>query len=118
MSDENATPVLPPIPELTVGKAHRLICADYLRTLAKLIEQGGLEAFELAWNLSFRKPQGKVVTTADSLTGPVEAQFLANVRAYQEEQARKVPVIDLTEEMKENHPEIVDPDNKDDSNLS
>jgi len=101
------TPELPPIPELTVGKAHRLICADYLRTMAKLIEQGAVEAFDFNWNTSFRKPIGKIVCSADFLTAPVESQFIANIAAYEAERAKKIPVVDITEDLKENHPDVV-----------
>ena len=110
-------PELPPIPELTIGRAHRLICADYLRAIAKLIEQNAIDAFELAWNTTQRKPQGKIIASADFLTGPVESQFLANVAAYQAEQAKKIDLVDITEELQENHPDVVEA-RKDDPNLS
>lgn len=90
-----------PIAEWTVTEAHRNICADYLRALAKLVEQGACEAFDLQWNPDFRKPEGKFIMGASWLTAPVEAQFLDLVQRYREAQAKKIVVQDVTEQIKD-----------------
>lgn len=99
MSDDNFQGK--PITEWSVKEANRNMCADYLRTLAKLVEQGACEAFDIGWNLDIRKPEGKMVMGATWLTAPVEAQFLDAVQAYRAAQAQKIVVHDATEQIKD-----------------
>jgi len=93
---------LPPIPELTEKHANRIVCADYLRQVAMLIEQGAVTAFDFVWLSTQLKPQGKLVTNSTFLVGPSEAKLM---RAVAEHKAKSsIQVVDATEELKGHQP--------------
>lgn len=96
-----------PIPNLTVRKANQLICADYLRQIAKLVEQGSITAFSIDWASDKPKPKGKLAVEAEFLTGPTEAEYLRNVAEIEaeerEKRAREI-FVDLSEDMKDHKP--------------
>lgn len=101
MSDKQD--LLPPIEELTTDQANRLICADYLRAIAQLIEKGALQAFDLSWAVSVAaKPIGKFVMNANFLMCTAEAEFEQKIEEYKAKQASKIQVEDHTEELKNN----------------
>lgn len=96
-----------PIPELTVLKANQLMCADYLRTLAGMVERGQLQAFDVAWTDEIRKPLGKLVIGADVIIAPVEGKFLQQTLKLQQEQKEESTAIsfeDITEQLKDHEP--------------
>jgi hypothetical protein len=101
---------LPPIPDLTVNQAHRTICADYLRSVANMIERGQLTGFEFVWNTEIQKPIGKVLLTAETLVGPAESKILHAIADYRAEQERKIPVTDISDQLKEQGIDPIDPD--------
>lgn len=109
MSD---TPELPPIPELTVNQAHKAICADYLRSIAKMIEQDKITAFEFMWNLEIQKPVGRVSLNAEVLVGPMETRVLAAIAQHRREQEAKIPVQDISKELQDRD---IDPHNENDN---
>ncbi len=84
----------------TIEKAHRAICADYLRQIAKLVDQGCISAFDLAWSTGVRKPVGKMVASASFLIGPVESDFLNQIA----EVNRQIPVLDVTKDLQDHEP--------------
>jgi hypothetical protein len=87
-----------------MGRVNQLLCADYLRNIANLIEKGALSGFELTWGASLRKPQGRLVTAADFLICPMEVKFDQAVEDYKAEQERKNLVVDATEHFKDHTP--------------
>lgn len=102
MSEE--TPELPPITELTATRAHQLICADYLETMANLIRKGAVTGFEFMWNTQIEKPIGKYVGDSSMLIAPMESKIQNAIADYRAEQAKQISVTDLTEELKEHEP--------------
>jgi len=90
--------LLPDLKDLTKDQANRLICADYLRAVAGLIERGHVGAFELAWsNNTMHKPSGRVVMDSNFLIAPAEAEFQAKI----EEAKDKISFEDLSEKLKD-----------------
>lgn len=101
---------IPPIAELTISEMKRLVCADYLDQIAKMIRKGTLIGFELMWNTEIEKPIGKFVAEAGLLIGPVEAKITEDLNAYRAEQAKKISVTDLSEELKDPDQEEPEPE--------
>jgi hypothetical protein len=92
-----ADKLLPPLTELTTDEAHRLICADYLRAIASLIERGACQAFEFSWTVkAMHKPAGRIVMDSNFLVSGAESELLQKV----EEASRKIQVEDLTDKLK------------------
>jgi hypothetical protein len=95
MSDE-----IPDFTKLTPQQAHRITCADYLRMLAGLIENGAISAMELTWSDAFAKPTGNILTSALAFVAPLEAAMVQQVRKERE----RIQVEDLTEALKNHEP--------------
>lgn len=93
-----------PITEWTIQEANRRMCGDYLRALAKLVETGALEAFDIGWNPERRKPEGKMVMGAGWITAPVETEFLDALQKHITEQETKIQVYDATTELANHQP--------------
>jgi hypothetical protein len=92
---------LPAIPELTQAQLNRLLCADWLESIATLIRRGQVNGFNLAWDERVGKPEGPVQISANLLKSPLELKLLAQIA--QEEQAPKPEIIyqDMTEKLKD-----------------
>lgn len=97
MSDEENE--VPNFLEMQQPQAHAVVCADYLRLLAHMIEQGQIAAFDISWSTQVAKPQGKMVMQSVALIGPMEVALREQVEAHRQ----KIQVEDLTEQLK-NHP--------------
>ncbi len=93
--------ILPPIEDLTQDEANRLICADYLRAIARLIEKGAVSAFDLSWAAKVAsKPVGRFVTDASFLMCAAEAELTLKVEEYKTQQAKKIEVEDFSGKLK------------------
>lgn len=105
MPESDKQDLLPPIEELTTDQANRLICADYLRTLATMIERGALQAFDLSWAARVAaKPIGKLVMDAGFLMCDAEKEFEQKIEEYKAKQAAKIQVEDCVQELKNTDP--------------
>lgn len=86
---------------LTAKEANRRMCADYLRNLARMIEDGGLDAFSLTWVLEGDKiagrPEGKIALSASFLSSGVEQEIMAALEKHH----AKIQVVDMTNELKD-----------------
>lgn len=99
------SPEFPPIPELTVSQAHRIICADWLESVARMVRQGSVTAFDIAWNSDLEKPVGKFLGNASLLIGPIEPKLKAAVAAERQRQIdATTQVVDFTEQLKDHEP--------------
>ena len=95
--------LLPPIEELTQDQVNKLVCADYIRTLADMIEKGALSAFDLQWSAKLsNKPVGRLVTDAAFIICDAEQELTEKIEKYKAEQAKKISVQDMTEVLKDN----------------
>lgn len=92
---------LPEIPALSREQVHKLLCADYLENLAKLIRRGAVSGFDLIWHPGYEKPVGKLELDSFELVAPMEAKLINDIKAAHEAAARKIPVTDLTTQMEE-----------------
>ncbi len=108
MTKKKTEKPLPPIPELTPIKANQLMCADYLRSIAGMIERGQILAFDLSWSTTIRKPLGKHVFDAEYLIAPVESKFLKEAIQMQKQeeaqQAKGISFEDVTEQLQDHEP--------------
>jgi hypothetical protein len=107
MSQQKTNPELPSIPSLSSDQLHRLLCADYLESIAKLIRQGRVTGFDLAWDMSAEEPVGKVVVESDTFVSPLKQRLLRDIAEAQAAAARQIQVIDATEHQKCENPACV-----------
>jgi hypothetical protein len=89
---------------------HRLLCADYLETIAVLVRNGMVTEFDFVWDLDDPKPVGSIVAVAGFLHTPLEIKM---VEAQQEEnrkeqESQKIQVFDVEKDVK-NHESCEDP---------
>lgn len=108
MSQKKTDSTLPEIPQLTKEQLNRLLCADYLEHVAKLIRKGGLTGFDFAWTDKHEKPVGRLEVLSLELTAPLEARLLNEMEEARQEAARKIPVQDMTEAIQQ-HGKCQDP---------
>ena len=101
---KNKTPELPPIDQITVIQANRLICADMLRSYAKLVEIGAIEGLDLIWHQEVAKPQGKCVMNANFLQCEMETKLRSAVKAHDEAKAKSIEYVDMTAEVNKHDP--------------
>lgn len=95
---------LPPIEQLSVKQANRLVTADWLRSIAKLIQTGVIDSFECAWNFDLPKPIGRFTASCEMLSAPLEAKLHEAVAVYKKEHLAVIPVVDVTEQLKDHVP--------------
>lgn len=108
MSQKNDTdPELPAVPELTKDQLNRLVCADYLESLANMIRKGQVNGFDMGWDFTTEKPVGRVEIDSKVLIAPLEAKILQGVAKQYAEAAKKIPVVDATSHEKCTNPHCV-----------
>lgn len=90
------------IPDLSQDQLNRLLAADYLESMANLIRKGTVSGFDFAWDQRFEKPVGKVIMSSLQFVAPLEAKLLEQMREAEAEEANKIQVEDLSEDLK-NH---------------
>lgn len=81
---------------MSVQDGYRVICTDYLRTLADLIEAGAVTAFKLDWGKDLAKPVGNFVMTSSFLVTDSEIEIQDQIDEHHASQANKIEVQDLT----------------------
>jgi hypothetical protein len=97
MSDQDPTPE---ITQLTEEQVNRLVTADWLESVAKLIRSGAATGFDIAWDARYPKPLGNVVMSTEQLYGATEMKLLsARYAAKQQELATKIPVQDISDDI-------------------
>lgn len=92
MSDQD----MPEIPQLSEEQINRLITADWLESIAKLIRNGAATGFDIAWDTRYPKPLGSVVMSTEQLYGKTELKL--RTAAYVAPQ-NKIPVQDVSDEI-------------------
>lgn len=95
-TDKDTEQELPAIPDLTQDKLHRLMCADYLESVAGMIRRGQVNAFDLSWDLSTEQPVGRVEVDSSTLISPLKASLLQGIAQKRAEMAQRIPVVDAT----------------------
>lgn len=93
--------------DTTVHDIHRSVCSDYLRYLADLIENGKIVAFDIEWDLTSKKPVGKLAASTDVLKGPSEHELDTRITEYREEQvelAKAIAVVDVSQKLQDHEP--------------
>jgi hypothetical protein len=100
MADDPNTPIR----DWKRKEANRKVAADFLRSLATLIEKEAVTAFDLSWSDEVLKPKGICAMAASAMTNPLEAEFMAEVQKYRDELASKISVHDMIEDLKDHEP--------------
>ena len=99
---------LPEIPNLTKEQLNRLLTADYLDAIAKLIRRGAVTGFDFAWDERYEKPLGNVVMTSTELVAPLETKLLKDIQEAMSTQKEQIRFEDLTQTLRE-HGKCSDP---------
>jgi hypothetical protein len=94
---QKTNPKLPAIPDLSPDQLHRLLCADYLESIARLIRQGQVTGFDLAWDMSAEQPAGRVEVESDTFVSPLKQRLLRDIAEAQAAAAKQIQVIDATQ---------------------
>lgn len=102
------SPELPNIPDLSQEQLNRLLAADWLETIAKMMRKGAVTGFDIAWDERYQKPVGKVEMASFELTAPLEAKLMRDIQEAKASAERQVPYYDMTEEIK-NHAKCENP---------
>jgi hypothetical protein len=89
----------PEISPLTEEQVNRLIAADWLESIAKLIRSGSVTGIDIAWDTRYHKPLGNVIMSTEKLYGPVELKLLAAGPAPKQELVTKIPVQDVSQDI-------------------
>lgn len=108
MSNPKNNPELPEIPSLSQEQLNRLLAADWLETVAKMMRKGAVTGFAIAWSEQYQKPVGKVEMSSIELTAPLESKLLRDIEEAKAVAARQVPYFDLSEDAK-NHAKCENP---------
>lgn len=103
MSDTKQTPELPAVPQLTQDKLNRLLCADWLESLATLIRKENVAGFNLAWDARYGKPVGPIQIESNLLKSPLELKLLSQIAEQEAKDKEIIPYQDLTEDLKDHH---------------
>lgn len=94
-------PELPSIPALSEEQVRRLLTADYLEALAKMIRKGQITNFDIAWDQTLGKPVGVVEVDANVILAPLEVHVMQQMAEAQAKAERQIPYEDLTAEVAE-----------------
>ncbi|SRR5258708_2792992 len=88
---------MPEIPPLTQDQLNRLLTADWLEQVAKMIRSGAANGFDIAWDTRYQKPVGTVQMSTERLQAPLELKMLAQIA----EEQSKIRVEDVSEKIKD-----------------
>ena len=91
---------------------HRLLCADYLETIAVLVRNGSITEFDFVWDLDDPKPVGSIVAVSGFLHTPLEIKMVEAQREADRErkaqESQKIQIFDIEKDVK-NHEACEDP---------
>ena len=78
--------------------ANQILCADYLRSIALLLEKGAIHSFDFIWTDNYHKPRGSVILDSQFLNSPMELSYLEELKK------ETIPTTDLSDNYKDHKP--------------
>lgn len=92
---------LPEIPELTQAQLNRLLTADWLEQIARMVRAGSVKGFDIAWDMRYQKPVGNVSLGTEKLLAPLEIKLTAQIAEETRKAEQAIPVHDISEEIRD-----------------
>lgn len=97
-----SNPKIPPPNKAAEKNIRRLLCADYLETIATLIRKGAVTGFEFVWDEEMPKPAGSLEVVSDFLSTPLEIKLTEQAEAAKKAEAAKtkIELFDISDDVK------------------